>query len=189
MNHSKRWLSAGLIAGLFGVASYAQAGPYSWEPDPPPPVVCPPNQYGVSPVVWHTPQPLVRHGIPVALQATVHFPFDRSHLDGADRAALDGVLNRIHGLNSHYGMGKAGVASGVSIVGHTDSIGSHSYNDALGLRRAQSTADYLIVQGVRPGVIGMASAGERQPIASNGTRVGRAQNRRAEVSVNALIAP
>ena len=189
MNHSKSLFLAGLIAGSLGVVSPVQAGPYSSEPDPPPPVICPPNQYGVSPVVWHSPQPLVQHGIPATLRATPNFAFDRSSLNGAAQAELDGLLSRVHGLDSHYGMGKAGVAQSVSVVGHTDSIGSRRYNQGLSLRRAQSTADYLAVQGVRPEVIGISGAGELQPVASNRTRAGRAQNRRAEVTVNALIAP
>ena len=123
------------------------------------------------------------------LRATPSFAFDRSRLDGAAQAELDGLLHRVHGLNSHYGMGKAGIAQSASVVGHTDSIGSRRYNQRLSVQRAQTTADYLVINGVRPEAISVSGAGESQPVASNRNRAGRAANRRADVTVHALIAP
>jgi len=181
-------LCAGLLSSAVGIGS-AIAGPYSYEPSDPPPPSYPSTAYGVQPVVWHSPQPLVRHGIPRTLRATPHFQFDRSRLNGAAQAELDGLLGRVHGLNSHYGMGKAGIVRGANVVGHTDSIGSRRYNQRLSRHRAQSTADYLVLNGVPAGSISISGAGELQPVASNRSRAGRAQNRRAEVMVDALIAP
>lgn len=74
----------------------------------------------------------------------------------------------------------------IEIVGHTDSTGSHSYNMGLSQRRAQSVADYLLAQGVDPERISIRGVGPDQPVASNATVDGRAQNRRVEVTLRPL---
>lgn len=75
----------------------------------------------------------------------------------------------------------------VLVVGHTDSSGPASYNDALSLRRAQSVADYLIATGANEDAIRVIGRGSREPMASNDTREGRIQNRRVDVLVVAEI--
>jgi len=75
----------------------------------------------------------------------------------------------------------------VLVVGHTDSSGPASYNDALSLRRAQSVADYLVSTGANEDAIRVIGRGSREPIASNETREGRAQNRRVDILVVAEI--
>lgn len=67
----------------------------------------------------------------------------------------------------------------LTVIGHTDSMGSDAYNQKLSVRRAQATADYLSSQGI--GNIRVEGRGESQPIADNGTAEGRNQNRRVEV--------
>jgi len=71
----------------------------------------------------------------------------------------------------------------VRIVGHTDSTGSDAINDPLSLDRAASTRSYLAARGVDPARIRIEGHGARQPIASNDTERGRAQNRRVEIYV------
>lgn len=71
----------------------------------------------------------------------------------------------------------------VDVYGHTDSTGSDEYNLQLSQRRAAAVANYLIAQGndrQRFAVIGL---GKTQPIASNATEAGRAQNRRVEITL------
>jgi outer membrane protein OmpA-like peptidoglycan-associated protein len=69
-----------------------------------------------------------------------------------------------------------------AIEGHTDSIGSESYNLGLSQRRAQAVADYLQSQGVNlNGRFTVQGFGKADPIASNDTAEGRAQNRRVVV--------
>ena len=74
----------------------------------------------------------------------------------------------------------------IEIVGFTDSTGSRQYNMDLSQRRAQSVATYLTAQGVDGTRLSTRGAGPDQPIASNATADGRAQNRRVEVNLRPL---
>ena len=74
----------------------------------------------------------------------------------------------------------------IEIVGFTDSTGSRQYNMDLSQRRAQSVATYLTAQGVDGSRLSTRGAGPDQPIASNATADGRAQNRRVEVNLRPL---
>jgi len=67
----------------------------------------------------------------------------------------------------------------IEIQGHTDSIGSESYNLELGYKRAESAMRYLnMEQGIPLFRMNVISYGEFKPIADNATKEGRAQNRR-----------
>ena len=74
-------------------------------------------------------------------------------------------------------------AATVSVVGHTDSTGSDAINNPLSQRRADAAKAYLVSQGVAASRIATSGAGSTQPIASNATVDGRAQNRRVEIFV------
>lgn len=76
----------------------------------------------------------------------------------------------------------------VDVVGHTDSVGSDAYNQGLSQRRADAVARALIANGVQPVRIVAVGRGENQPVASNATDAGRAQNRRVELRVRAVEA-
>lgn len=71
------------------------------------------------------------------------------------------------------------------IVGHTDSRGSTTYNADLSERRAQSTASFLMSEGVSRSRLTTVGRGESEPIASNDTEYSRQQNRRVEVAIYA----
>jgi outer membrane protein OmpA-like peptidoglycan-associated protein len=71
----------------------------------------------------------------------------------------------------------------VTIVGHTDSVGSDASNNQLSMERAARTRDYLASRGVASGRINVDGRGEREPIASNDNDAGRARNRRVEIYV------
>lgn len=66
------------------------------------------------------------------------------------------------------------------ISGHTDSRASDEYNMVLGFRRAKAAYDFLINAGVKPARLAYESRGEREPVADNNTKEGRALNRRVE---------
>lgn len=68
----------------------------------------------------------------------------------------------------------------VRLEGNTDSIGKASYNKKLSLRRALAVKNVLIKQGVDANRIKTVGLGEENPVASNATKEGRAQNRRVD---------
>jgi len=71
----------------------------------------------------------------------------------------------------------------VDVIGHTDNTGSDSYNQELSRQRAQTVSSYLRAQGVAGQRLQTFGMGESQPVASNATESGRAQNRRVEIKV------
>lgn len=71
----------------------------------------------------------------------------------------------------------------VDVNGHTDSTGSQQHNQALSERRAASVAYYLAGRGIDQRRVSAVGFGSSQPVASNATPEGRAQNRRVEVAI------
>ncbi|MGL5101189.1 MAG: OmpA family protein [Plesiomonas sp.] len=72
----------------------------------------------------------------------------------------------------------------ITVIGHTDDRGSQRYNQSLSEQRAHAVADYLAEQGIAKEELSVQGFGELQPIASNTTEDGRAQNRRVEIHVS-----
>ena len=71
----------------------------------------------------------------------------------------------------------------VDVIGHTDNTGAASYNQELSARRASSVTAVLIDSGVTSSRLRSYGVGEDQPVASNLTPEGRAQNRRVEIVI------
>ncbi len=71
----------------------------------------------------------------------------------------------------------------LQIVGYTDSTGNDKINQPLSERRAATVANYLALRGVQGGRISSYGAGSANPIASNATEEGKAQNRRVEITL------
>jgi outer membrane protein OmpA-like peptidoglycan-associated protein len=69
----------------------------------------------------------------------------------------------------------------VEVAGHTDSTGSRAVNERLSLARAESVKAYLIENGVTAGQLEVQGYASTQPVATNKTASGRAQNRRVEL--------
>ena len=76
----------------------------------------------------------------------------------------------------------------VRVVGHTDNTGTDAINYPLSQRRADSTRNYLVAKGVSANRFTTEGKGSTQPIASNATEAGRAENRRVEVYVGQPVA-
>lgn len=106
----------------------------------------------------------------VTLQ-NVHFAFDSANLTSEAKSILDAAVSKIN----------ANPSNTISVEGHTDSTGSDAYNSQLSQRRARSVAEYLASKGVSASRLKTIGKGESDPIASNDTREGRAQNRRVVV--------
>ncbi|MCP5405739.1 MAG: OmpA family protein [Pseudomonadaceae bacterium] len=104
----------------------------------------------------------------------ITFGFDQSNVQSAFYPVLDNVSGVLNQYPSTF----------IDIVGHTDSVGSDSYNMDLSQRRAQSVASYLIGKGVVAQRLVVRGVGEQFPVASNDTDAGRAQNRRVEILIS-----
>lgn len=103
----------------------------------------------------------------------INFAYNSANVQPQFRATLDKVASVLADYPSTY----------VDVYGHTDSTGSDAYNQDLSERRAISVADYLSSHGVQPARIATRGFGETQPIASNETEAGRAENRRVEIKL------
>ena len=119
------------------------------------------------------PQPAQPVTSRITYAADTFFDFDKSVLKPAGRAALDDLVAKIQGVNVET----------IISTGHTDSIGTYAYNQRLSLRRANAVKAYLVSKGVPADLIVVEGKGEKQPVASNATRAGRAKNRRVEIEV------
>jgi len=115
----------------------------------------------------------VGEGIVVTFDSGILFGFDSDQLSDAAKTNL---RNLAESLKKHTG-------TEVLLVGHTDSVGSDSYNQSLSERRAQAAANYLISLGLPASRIKATGRGKSEPIASNDTEAGRAENRRVEVAI------
>ena len=89
------------------------------------------------------------------------------------RQILDELVSKVQGINLEV----------MVAIGHTDSIGSDAYNQRLSMRRAEAVKAYLVSKGIEQDRVATEGKGEKQPVASNKTREGRAQNRRVEIEV------
>ena len=112
---------------------------------------------------------------------TVNVTLPESVLFGFDSAAISGpAQNDLYALARNL---QQYPNSTIQVVGHTDSTGTAAYNVDLSQRRARSVANVLISGGVSSNRIAIAGMGMSQPIASNNTAAGRAQNRRVEIII------
>ena len=91
----------------------------------------------------------------IAISAASMFAFGQSELNEEGKAVIEEYRKNLGPELTDAYM--------VLVVGHTDSSGSASYNDALSLRRAQSVADYLVSTGANEDAIRVIGRGSREP--------------------------
>lgn len=103
----------------------------------------------------------------------VHFAFDKATLTPDSRSTLDAAVKI---LEDHRQLQ-------VEVAGHTDAVGTESYNMDLSKRRARVVYEYLVDKGISADRLTTDGYGESKPIASNDTEAGRAQNRRTELVI------
>jgi outer membrane protein OmpA-like peptidoglycan-associated protein len=118
---------------------------------------------------------VVRRGDELVLDmpSGITFDFDSSTVRPEFRSTLDQVADTLRRYEQTY----------VDVYGHTDSVGSDAYNQTLSERRAGAVASYLTTRGVQSARLATRGFGESEPIASNETEEGRAQNRRVEIKL------
>ena len=102
----------------------------------------------------------------------VYFGFDRADLTAAADAVIQDIV--------------AGVTSteAVSVVGHTDTVGSFAYNQQLSERRATTVANRMVELGVGAGQITTAGRSFSEPAVETGANVREPLNRRVEITVS-----
>ncbi|HEX7019502.1 MAG TPA: OmpA family protein [Gemmatimonadaceae bacterium] len=115
----------------------------------------------------------VGEGLVVTFESGLLFNFDSDQLRAEAKANLDNLASSLTNFGD----------SNLLLVGHTDSVGTSSYNQGLSERRSRAVAVYLMSRGVASTRIQTAGRGETEPIASNSTDAGRQQNRRVEVAI------
>ena len=109
----------------------------------------------------------------VTYAADAFFDFDKAVLKPEGKAKLDDLVSKVKAINLEV----------IIAVGHTDWVGSDAYNQKLSVRRAEAVKAYLVSKGIEKNRIYTEGKGEKQPIADNHTKEGRAKNRRVEIEV------
>ena len=137
------------------------------KPAPPPPAPTPAPE---APKPAPKPKPVAEK---VTFAADVLFDFDKAVVKPEGKSKLDDLTNKVKGINLEV----------VIAIGHADTIGSAAYNQRLSLRRAEAIKAYLVSKGIEANRIYTEGKGEKQPVADNKTREGRAKNRRVEIEV------
>ncbi len=117
----------------------------------------------------------VGEGITIEFSNAVMFGFNSYQLSSAADTTLNNlilILNKYPGTN-------------IEVQGHTDSTGTHEYNQTLSENRAHAAADYLRNHGINTSRISEKGYGETAPKYPNATAEGRAENRRVEFVISA----
>ena len=118
----------------------------------------------------------VNEGIKITLsENTVNFDFNSAALTTVSKSNLD----KLAGVMVQY------PDTNINVYGHTDSKGTAEYNLTLSQKRANSVIDYLVSKGIARTRLNAMGMGEKDPIATNETEAGRAQNRRVEFAITA----
>jgi len=125
------------------------------------------------------PAPVVRKAPPRTIHKTLaggsHFATNSATLTNSGRGALDRLASDL--LRDKV------VIHNIGIIGHTDSVGNSLANQRLSEQRARAVAQYLSNRGLNRRIMTVLGRGETQPLSSNATKAGRAQNRRVNIIV------
>ncbi|MBV9572106.1 MAG: OmpA family protein [Alphaproteobacteria bacterium] len=148
-------------AVMFGVRWY----PASEPPPPPPPVVVPPPPPPPPPPAPPPPPPVKTF--------IVFFDFNKSNLTAEAEAVVTEAVKTA----------KQQGAVRILVTGHTDTVGSHSYNQSLSERRAASVKEEMVHQGMNASDIGTVGRSFDEPLVPTGPGVREPQNRRAVIDL------
>src|SRR3546814_13891726 len=103
----------------------------------------------------------------------VTFAFDKAEVQPQFYPVLDNVAGTLQQYNQTI----------IEVAGHTDSVGTDSYNQQLSQQRAEAVANYLNSRGVMRDRMITVGSGDPRPTASNDTDTDRAENRRAQITL------
>lgn len=108
------------------------------------------------------------------MSTPVRFVTNGYTLSASTKAQLTKVALKVKGCNT----------ARIEVNGYTDNTGNDRVNVPLSSARAKSVADFLVAQGVPAGSVTSKGFGSADPVASNATPDGRAQNRRVAITVS-----
>ena len=180
------WTPATAAAACDGaIKSAAPAATPGRAPAPAPAAA--PGARPASPASPASPAPAARPAAPAArpaapaapvsekvtFAADAFFDVDKAVLKPEAKAKLDDLVGKTKGINLEV----------IIAVGHTDSDGSDAYNQKLSVKRSDSVKAYLVSKGVEKNRVYTEGKGEKQPVADNKTKEGKAKNRRVEIEV------
>ena len=144
---------------------------------PPAPAPAPAPEPAPAPAPVAPPPPVVVPAAPVSEKITYQsdalYDVGKSVLKPDAKSKLDDLVSKTAGLNLEV----------IIAVGHTDSDGSDAYNQKLSVARADSVKNYLVSKGIEANRVYTEGKGEKQPVADNKTKEGKAKNRRVEIEV------
>ena len=158
------WTPATALADCDGALKPPAPPPPAPAPTPAPPPVAAPPAPAPAPVATSE---------KVTFAADAFFDFDKATLKPEGKAKLDDLVSKMGGINLEV----------IIAVGHTDSVGNDAYNQKLSVKRSEAVKGYLVSKGVEKNRVYTEGKGEKQPVADNKTREGRAKNRRVEIEV------
>jgi outer membrane protein OmpA-like peptidoglycan-associated protein len=118
----------------------------------------------------------VRERALIPKDLTIYFAFDKSEFKPDAKT--------IHYFDESNAFLEQNSNSLLTITGYTDSVGSFEYNQDLGYRRAQSMQHFFESKGIVANKIRLKSKGESDPADNNNSEAGRANNRRAAITIN-----
>lgn len=151
-------IAAGVAGGVVGGALVGAAlGHLLCDPIREPPPVEPPP-----------PPPPPPAPTRIELSADAHFDFGSATLKPAGERKIDEIVQTL----------QENAEVRILVEGYTDSVGSESYNQRLSERRAEAVRDHMTARGIAAERIDTRGHGEANPVATNATAEGRAQNRR-----------
>lgn len=146
--------------------SYAKIGNYT------PKVTVDDGRGGTSSAT--APLTIVQKFVLTEMGANMLFDFDKAVLKSE---AINQLARVLQTLREQSGLQ-------TQIVGHTDGLGTDAYNLKLSQRRAEAVAAYLVKNDVARQTMKIDGKGKREPVASNETAEGQAQNRRVELTLS-----
>ena len=151
--------------------STASTGGAAQAPAPAPAAPAPAPAAPATPAPTARPAPKEFTAIPEL--KPIYFDFDRYDIRPADARVLDANAQWLKSNDNQL----------VLIEGHCDERGTNEYNLALGERRAKSTMNYLVSQGVQASRITIISYGEERPVCTQKNEECWSKNRRAQFLV------
>ena len=167
------WTPAMAVVGCDGMMAKPAAAPAPVAPVMAPKPVAPVVAAPVAPRPPAPPAPPAVTVEKVTFAADAFFDTSKAVLKPEAKAKLDDLASKVKGITLEV----------IIAVGHTDSDSSDGFNQKLSVKRAEAVKAYLVSKGIEANRVYTEGKGEKQPVADNKTKEGKAKNRRVEIEV------